>query len=299
MDDSEVHALRPARIQIAKQDIYAFFENESARVFTYSQIAKILLERKTVWRLAKSTEAADFIQFLIKQNRLCKVQLSFPKQAVTRYTWGEPRTYELFLSLKPNTYLSHYTAMFLHELTEQIPKTVFVNCEQPPKHYRDASLMQGRIDAAFKRPPRVSKNIAQYGDQRVCILAGKHTGNLGVVHASGPQGEEIRLTDLERTLIDIVVRPAYSGGVFEVLKGYTLAHGKVSINKLAAMLKRLDHVYPYHQCIGFYLERSGAYSGAQMDLLKKFEKRFDFYLTHEMKDMDFSKEWRLFFPKGF
>jgi predicted transcriptional regulator of viral defense system len=290
--------MKPARIQIAKQDIYAYFDGESAKVYTWSQMASILLERKVDWRLAKSTETADFIQFLIKQKKLCKVQLSFPKLNVTRYTWGQPRTYELCLSLKPNAYFSHYTAMFLHELTEQIPKTVFVNCEQPPKRFRDASLIQGRIDAAFKRPPRMSRNIAQYGDQRVCILNGKHTGNLGVVHASGPQGEEIRVTDLERTLIDIVVRPAYSGGVFEVLKAYTLAHGKVSINKLAAMLKSLDHVYPYHQCIGFYLERSGVYSSAQIDLLRKFEMRFDFYLTHEMKDMAYSKEWRLFFPKG-
>jgi len=25
----------------------------------------------------------------------------------------------------------------------------------------------------------------------------------------------------------------------------------------------------------------------------------DFYLTHKMKDMSYSKEWKLFYPKGF
>lgn len=32
--------------------------------------------------------------------------------------------------------------------------------------------------------------------------------------------KKIRVTDLERTLIDIAVRPAYSGGVFEVLEAF-------------------------------------------------------------------------------
>ena len=37
---------------------------------------------------------------------------------------------------------------------------------------------------------------------------------------------KIRLTNIERTLIDIAVRPVYSGGVFEVLKAYRLAKDK-------------------------------------------------------------------------
>ena len=40
----------------------------------------------------------------------------------------------------------------------------------------------------------------------------------------------VRVTDLERTLIDIAVRPEYAGGVYEVLNVYRLAKGKVSAN---------------------------------------------------------------------
>lgn len=122
--------------------------------------------------------------------------------------------------------------------------------------------------------------------------------NLGVVESPGPEGDTIRLTNVEGTLIDITVRPGYAGGVFEVLNAFRNAKGKVSINRLVAMLKRLDYLYPFHQAIGFYLERAGVYDESSIRLLRKIEMNYDSYLAHGMKDPDYSKEWRLFFPKG-
>ena len=77
------------------------------------------------------------------------------------------------------------------------------------------------------------------------------------------------------------------------------AEKKVSINKLVAMLRKMNHIYPYHQAIGFYLQHSGAYSKSQIALLKRFEIEYDFYLTYNMKDKEYSKEWKLYYPKNF
>jgi len=65
------------------------------------------------------------------------------------------------------------------------------------------------------------------------------------------------------------------------------------------MLLKMNFAYPYHQAIGFYLDRVGGYKKSAVDLLRKFEIKYDFYLAYQMKDMSYSKEWRLFFPKGF
>jgi len=111
--------------------------------------------------------------------------------------------------------------------------------------------------------------------------------------------EKIIFTDIERTIIDITVRPFYAGGVFEVLKAYRLAKGKVSINKLSAMLKTINYIYPYHQAIGFYLERAGGYKDSVIRIFKKIDIKYDFYLTYQMREMSYSKEWRLYYPKGF
>jgi hypothetical protein len=115
-----------------------------------------------------------------------------------------------------------------------------------------------------------------------------------VVPGAGP----LRFTNLERTLIDAAVRPGYAGGVFEVRKAYELAKPTLSVKELSAMLTKLAYTYPYHQAIGYYLERAG-HSGAALDVLRKLPMELDFYLTHQMSQTDYVKGWRLFVPKGF
>ncbi|HUT54606.1 MAG TPA: hypothetical protein VM658_14545 [bacterium] len=243
------------------------------------------------------TEA--FADFLIKHSSLRRIEFAFPSHKETRYTWGDAPMYELLLSLRPSAYYSHYTAMFFHELTEQIPRTIYLNVEQKPQGNRSGYLEQQAIDTAFRRKVRVSNEVATYQDFRVCIVHSMGQNQLGVIEREGDQGEKIRVTDMERTLIDITVRPVYSGGVSEVLKAYRLAQGRVSVNRITALLKKTGYIYPYHQAIGFYLQRAGNYKPTQIELLRQFESKHDFYLVHDMKEMEYSKEWRLFFPKGF
>ena len=71
------------------------------------------------------------------------------------------------------------------------------------------------------------------------------------------------MTNVERTLIDATVKPMYAGGVFEVAKAFALANDRLSVNKLMPMLRKLDFSYPYHQAIGYYLERAG-YKSSQL-----------------------------------
>lgn len=285
------------RAQIAKPDIVKQFDGLASRILKRSNIDQIVSRNRQFWRLAQRMSVNQFIKFMLAETILEEITLDFPFRKETRYAWGHVSPYGIALSLKEGGYFSHYTALFFHQLTEQVPKTIYLNHEQSPKP-RGEALAQSRIDAAFKRPPRVSRNVASIGDAKICLLNGMHTGQLGVVEAEGPEGERIRVTDVERTLIDIAVRPTYSGGVFEVLDAYRMAKGKASVNKLAAMLKKLDYVYPYHQAIGFYLERAGVYKESSIRLLGKFEMAFDFYLTHQMENVQYSRRWRLFFPEG-
>jgi hypothetical protein len=291
--------MRQTRLSIAKADIIRHFESQSVRIFTRSQIDNILSEQRRFWRLGESMTVQKFIEFLIDKTELRSIKFEFPSRTIVRYTWKDVPIYEVVLSLKPESYFTHYTAVYFHELTDQIPKTIYLNFEQAPKRYRDKMpLEQSRIEAVFKRPMRTSKNIAIYKDQKVCILNGMYTGQLGVIPFEGPGGAKIRITDLERTLIDIVVRPGYAGGVFEVLKAYKMAKDQVSVNRLAATLKKLNYIYPYYQAIGFYLERAG-YKESLLELMQDFEIKYDFYLTHHMINMEYSPKWRLLFPKDF
>ncbi len=294
---------RRTTLEIAKPKIIDFFANAMEKIYTTKDLEDILISNRESWRIAESTSVSNFIKFLIAEANIQEFEIKFPSSwtpKFARYTLGEISTFDLLSSLRSDFYFSHYTAMYVHQLTEQVPQIIYLTWEQAqkggPSHH---PLVQKKIDWAFRQPPRTSSNIAILGDLQICLLYG--TGNLGVTKIKGPEGDEIQVSDIERTLIDITVRPFYAGGVFEVLKAYQLATKKVSINKLSIMLKNLGYKYPYHQAIGFYLERSSAYKESALKIFRNIKKEYDFYLTYQMeeKDMAYSEEWRLFHPKGF
>ena len=81
------------------------------------------------------------------------------------------------------------------------------------------------------------------------------------------------------------------------MAAFKRAKENVSIQKLVATLKGLDYVYPYHQVIGFYLEKAG-YDEGSLTQLAKLPIQFDFYATYGLKKTDYNNRWRLFHPHG-
>jgi hypothetical protein len=287
-----------SRIQIATPDIIKLFDENSKRVYTKADLARILSSNREYWRLTQSTTVNYFIHFLTEKAKLRSLHLSSSNYSgFVRYAWGEVSPYQVALSVRPRSYLSHGTAVFLHALTDQIPKTIYANQEQTPKQQPSAKLTQESIDRAFSNKQRRSSYVLTYEEWNIILLSGKDTGRLEVVRIPGSSGEQLEVTSIERTLIDIAVRPLYAGGVFQVLAAYRSAKDRVSVNTMIAILKKLGYVYPYHQVIGFYMQRAG-FEEKRYERLKKLGLNFDFYLTYDIKDKHYDPDWRLRFPKG-
>ena len=131
-------------------------------------------------------------------------------------------------------------------------------------------------------------------------LHGQFAGRLGVIEQDHFAAGRVELTSIERTLVDIAVRPDYAGGVYQVAEDYRRAAGRVSANRLVGLLTKLKYRYPYHQAIGFYMEQAGNYRPTQLDLVRKLGRDFDFYLTHELNQpAAYNSNWRLYHPEGF
>ncbi len=286
------------RIEVAKPDIEALFEGSPIKAFRRLQISEILAANRERWRLPASLSFTKFLDFLLKDTKLREVILTSEHYTdEKRYVWDKPSIYSIALSLKKRGYLSHGSAVFLNGLTDLIFKTVYLNYEQSPKP-QGGRLTQEGIDRAFASRQRQSNLTYRYEDFQIVLVNGKFTDKLEVTEIQGGDGEVLETTKLERTLIDIIVRPNYAGGVVHVLEAFERAAPNVSVNTLLATLKKLNYVYPYHQVIGFYMERAG-YPENQWQKLKKLGIKFDFYLTYQLPtDRKYDSNWRLYYPSS-
>ena len=247
---------------------------------------------------ARSVKEVDFIEFLLREGIVQRVSLdSLRYPGFVRYALPTASAFAVALSLRRGSYLSHASAVFLHGLTDQLPQRIYANREQSAKPESESEIMQRALDRAFAQPQREAHYVVSGPGYEVVLLNGKQTGRLEVGVLPGPQGEPLEVTKLERTLIDITVRPLYAGGVYQVLEAYRAAKERVSIGVLLATLKKLDYRYPYHQAIGFYMERAG-YDETLLGRVEQLGKELDFYLTHGLRRRTLSARWRLFVPEG-
>ncbi len=193
----------------------------SQRVYTYTEVLRKIDENPTLFR--RSLGAKRLLKALTEETELRRIEFAFPSIKLVRYTWGELSIMPVVLSLKRNSYFTHRTAMYLNGLIDPPPDIIYLNFEQPQKPTPDDDLVQENVDRAFSNPPRISRNVASDGNVKVCILNGRYSGRVGVVEMEDADKHSLRVTAIERTLIDITVRPMYGGGVPEVVNAFRRA----------------------------------------------------------------------------
>jgi hypothetical protein len=170
--------LPPRRID--PQKILEHFSNAETRVYSQREISSILRSHRSRWGVPREVAGDELLEVLLDQTRLRRVVLSSDRYPdFVRYVWGDASPFEVALSVRPHAYLSHGTALFLHALTEELPRTLYVNAEQSPKPQGD-SLTQGGLDFAFRREQRTSSYVLDLDGLRITLLNGKFTDRLEV-----------------------------------------------------------------------------------------------------------------------
>ena len=162
--------------------------------------------------------------------------------------------FEVAMALVKPAAISHWSALNYHELTEQIPRHVFVltttDVSVPRKQTSDSAGGRGGypVNGTVYRFVQVQPH-RYFGTERIWVGDAR-----------------VSMTDLERTLLDGLAMPQHCGGFGEVIYAFAEAMGRLDLERIAeyaqrlgpAVAKRAGWVLELHGCKASQLEELAA-----------------------------------------
>lgn len=201
-------------------------------------------------RLPSPERAASVVRRLLQRGDLQRVrELRSVYAVVSPYAFAIPLSDEqLVQEANPLCFFSHLTALVHHNLTEVIPNRLYAST--PAAHTERLPLgttAEDWIDLALplgQQPPEIHEVPIVWSKPRT-------DGGVGVAHR---HGSGIYITDLERTLLDVLREPAKAHGITTVLRAWRQASDQWD---LARLLRYADDGPVVRQRVGYLVERLG------------------------------------------
>lgn len=168
--------------------------------------------------------------------------------------------------------IRHFSAFHYHGLTDQIPKTLFA------------------VTPTGTTLPRVaSGKLFTYKGVLYHYIQVKNDYFLGMEEVWIGEAR-IPITDLERTLLDGLIKPKYCGGIQEVLSAYSSAQN-LNISKIIEYALRLD--VSVAKRLGWVLEHAGIGEQYLQSLLAIPFTSFIKLDPSEKRKGPYNKRWRI------
>ena len=146
--------------------------------------------------------------------------------------------------IEPNLYyLSYYSALDIHEITTQPLMTIYINT---PKRRKKAKALGATFRFLYANPSKL------WGIEEVWV---KPT-------------EKVKVSDLERTIVDCLDKPKLCGGISELAKGLWIKRDEIDYSKLEKYVGRFGSKAVAKR-LGFLLELFRIGDEAAVEKLRK------------------------------
>lgn len=200
-------------------------------------------------------------------------------------------------------YLSHYSALYFNGLVKQRPKDHYITLEVKGKSRATTQsqiLDPMTVRQAFLKAARTSQNYFTLNKQKFYLLEKLPINETGVIDKEmliDKAQYKLRVTSPERTLIDSIMSPHYSGGIGTVIDSFSSY--SIDVVNLLYHYKVINPIYPYWQTLGLVLEKLGQAEQANAwEVHYKSVPKLNFFLTHEARQSWVTSErWKVAYPK--
>lgn len=160
---------------------------------------------------------------------------------------------EVLMEIHPYAGVSHLSALVFHGLTDQLPKRLTALA---PADGRGDLLPIGTRPEDWEGLPLVAgrraKTVLQHPVEWSTVQPERYFG----LREFAPRGYPVRVSTVERTLIDGLLKPDLSGGFDNVVQAWNLARDTLEPDVLIHLVERFD-VQVLKQRAGFLLETLG------------------------------------------
>ena len=304
--------------RIKAKDIPAAVMSESAvfnNVLAPASIRRVYDALRSQGYLLQRVTLSNFTKYILSPEvdlfrELHLVRKSDGKDVIRLIPRSQPVSpYAIALSLSTHAYVSHYSALYLHGLTLNVPKPIYVKsrrtkAKNPP--HEAGELTQEQLDSAFSIPARMTRNIYTFDYEgtthEVYLLEKSAEVDNGITKVSAPHAPSgIAVSGVEKTLVECVVKTNYAGGAGEVLDAFRRARETLRILRMMQLLKGGRYLFPYEKNILFYMDRAG-YSEQQKKLVTERSRPdktgFTTYLEKDMRGRLLDPDIGIYYPKG-
>ena len=201
-----------------------------------------------------------------------------------------------------NRYFSNLSAIYFLGLTEQKPLNHYICYE---RHSRPASRFRYDEELAkieFRKKARSSKRYIRYKETEIYFIEKQNLDMMGVFPMPIKRREQkifsIKCTGLERTFLDSVIAPQYSGGTDAVISFFRDID--LDMKTLRETYEKLNPIYPYWQSIGYLFDVMG-----QEEKSDKWRGYFEtvtlknFFISREYRsDWVLDNKWKIYHPES-
>ncbi|BDA77433.1 hypothetical protein LPTSP3_g03630 [Leptospira kobayashii] len=95
-----------------------FFRKEGDQIFSYKELDSVIEEHRERLKINSTISFKKLVQQLLENDILKEAEFNFPTRKERRYSPIEHNIYVWTHSLYNKAYFSHYSALFLNQLTE-------------------------------------------------------------------------------------------------------------------------------------------------------------------------------------
>ncbi|MCC2644890.1 MAG: hypothetical protein K0R94_668, partial [Burkholderiales bacterium] len=200
----------------------------------------------------------------------------------------EINIYHFAYSLKKNSFFSMSTSLNLQGYSNYRDNFIFISSELTKKNINSTKLTQESIDEAFSKPYRRTHFIGKYMDKNIVYLTPKYTKNYAVTQKTWP------MSSINRALVEMIINVQYFRNSLEIIQTFMPLKIKIDTKEVFNIINEFDLIYPYFQCIGYYLEKIG-FTKSELLKFKSKVSELKFYTDKNKDKYKFDNYWNMFY----